>query len=282
MNHFKKLQEGIDPKYFENLLDCYPLKSEREEGGRISPYVVIATYRYVIHPVFQPQKFQYLKKELDDRRKIGLNIPQVIAIGNNAVLFEYLSGVQMKPPFSDAEVNNIAHTHRLFVGEKINSQPFYRTIEKIKNYIDTIRLYLGEKTETLVKLFEDTSLEDVLFFTHGDWGCVNLLKDSNAIKIIDLEQIDYNPQEYDLFRPLIRICKSEDQRRIYLSHFQQISEKKLIAAALRFYTFKLILRHKYGFINDAKHTGLCAKKIIDIGLDTDLEGLLEELAAIKP
>ncbi|MEK6858265.1 MAG: hypothetical protein AABX39_06785 [Nanoarchaeota archaeon] len=278
MNSFQKLQEGIDPKYFENLKECYPLKSN--EGNRISPYVIVSSNKFVLHPVFQSYKFNQLKKELEERRKLGLNIPEVVAIGKNAVLFEYMLGVELRPPLEDSEVDKIAKIHRLFVGEQVNAQQFYRTVEKIKNNADTIRLYLGEEIKKLVEVFEDTSLEDHLFFTHGDWSYMNLLKERDIIKIIDLEQIDYAPQEYDLFRPLIRICNSEEQRKIYLSNFQQISEKKLIAAALMFYTLK-ISRHKYGFIDDAKQAGLCTKKILDIGFDTNLEEILKELKKVK-
>lgn len=280
MKSFQELQEGIDPKYFEDLKEHYPIKSE--EGSRTPPYVVVSSDKYVLHPVFQPYKFKHFEKELEDRRKKGLYIPQVIAIGSQAILFEYMNGIQLGNKLDDSDVDKIARIHRLFLGNKVDAVPFYNTVEKLKNSIDILKEYLGIQTEKLLDIFGNDVLEESLFLTHGDWGYLNLLKDGEKIKIIDLELVDYRPQEYDLFRPLIRICNSENQRRIYLSNFEDVSEKKLIVAALRFYVSKTISRHKYGFSEEAQRANERSKKIMQVGFNCDLETVLKELENIKP
>lgn len=196
-----------------------------------------------------PKYSQLLKlKEYAYQKTIEGIIPKILFICEKGYVLEYLIGDPVN--YSTKNIIQIAKLHSEF-----NNIRNSKTENHFNDFFIDKAKFLRNKallSNSLYKKISKVRFLEKSYLLHGDFSLSNIIRSNSSYYVIDLEHINLGPLCFDLIRPLIRICKTYNERILYLENHRlgrKISDDSLKKGMIAFYILQAYNRY---YINNEK------------------------------
>ncbi|MFT4343914.1 MAG: hypothetical protein ACMXYE_04165 [Candidatus Woesearchaeota archaeon] len=218
-----------------------------EEHNREKTVLVFEDKKVVLHIAHDLSAIERNLSYMSLLASKGL-IPEIYLLDNNSFATDYIEGKIISSK-DDASIEDIANLQRQIHHQVPSAESFWN------EYFNQILYSLKQDGVQYIKNIPELSYSHFAL-THGDFGLGNLVETENSICAIDLEHFKESPIIFDIIRPLLRICSSEEEENRYLTTYGNgrniFSREEINSGKIAFYVIQIYNRINKGFVEEAK------------------------------